>query len=89
MVIDSGELLVCGCFVFICLHTFRVVTSQTLPPSVIVSRCYLYFVLFVFSIGLPSLMYGALDEGWNFIESVLGTRSTGGQTLPHPSELEP
>ena len=28
-------------FVFICLHTFRVVTCEDLPPSVVVSRYYL------------------------------------------------
>lgn len=76
-------------FVFICLHTFHVVTSEDLPPSVVVSRCYLYFVLFCLFYRAPSLMYGAIGEGWNFIESLLGTRSKGGQTLPHPSELEP
>ncbi len=29
-------------FVFICLHTFHVVTCEDLPPSVVVSRYYLY-----------------------------------------------
>ena len=36
-----GELLVCRCLCSFILDTFRVVIFQDLPPSIVVSRCYL------------------------------------------------